>query len=122
MFSTSLSTKPLELLFMDVWGPSPILSNRGYCFYLLINNDFTRYSWLFPLHQKSQVISSFVQFKSTVKNMFSTKIKVVQTEEGKEFVNRQFQNLLNLFGISHRRSCPYTPEQMGFVERKHKRG
>lgn len=44
---------------MDVWGPTPIVSNDGFHFYLLIANDYARFSWLFPLQQKSQVFDTF---------------------------------------------------------------
>lgn len=118
--SSSCSSKPFQVLFMDVWGPSPILSNDGYRFYLLTVDDFTRYTWLFSLQQRSQVFDTFVHFKSIVQNMFSTKIIPVQTDEGKEFVNRRFCTLFSMNGIQHRLSCPYTPEHMVLVEQKHR--
>lgn len=93
---------------MDVWGPFPILSHGGFKFYLLIVDNFSRYSWFYPLHHKSQVFRTFVQFKSMAENMFSTKIKVVQTDEVREFHNRQYQILFNssgiVYGIVYRRS------------------
>lgn len=44
---------------MDVWGPSPIVSDDGFHFYRLIADDYTRFSWLFLLQQKSQVFDTF---------------------------------------------------------------
>nr|GEX29540.1 hypothetical protein [Tanacetum cinerariifolium] len=50
-----------------------------------------------------------------VERQFTTKLKNVQTDWGGEF-----RNLASFFsspGIIHRRSCPHTSEQNGFVER-----
>lgn len=59
-----------------------------------------------------------VHFKIMAENMLSTNIKALQTDEGKEFGNPQFHNLFISSGISHRRSCPYTLQQMQSVECK----
>lgn len=87
--------------------------------FLLIVDDFIRYSWLFPLQHKSQVFDTFFKFKSLVENLYSASIKSVQTDEGCEFLNRQFTNFYAASYIQHRLSCPYTLEQMRTIERKH---
>lgn len=53
--STTKSALPFDLVHTDVWGPAPISSVKGYGYYLLIIDDCTRYSWLFPLFYKSDV-------------------------------------------------------------------
>lgn len=65
------------------------------------------------------MFDTLVQFKSIGENLLSTKIISVQTDEGKEFVNRRFQNLFSSSSITHQLACPYTPEQMGSIECKH---
>lgn len=60
-----------------------------------------------------------MQLKSLIANLFSSIMKYVQTDKGKEFANRQFVNLFSLSGIHHRFSCSYTPKQMVIDERKH---
>ncbi|KAM2376016.1 hypothetical protein ACFX1X_042815 [Malus domestica] len=52
--STSSVSTSLELLHCDVWGPSPIPSVSGYKFYLLIVDEFTKYTWMFPMKYKSE--------------------------------------------------------------------
>lgn len=47
--SSIKTSTPLELIFSDVWGPSPITSVNGYRYYLIFVDHFTRYSWLYPL-------------------------------------------------------------------------
>ena len=60
------STQPLELVHSDVWGPAPISSSNGYKYYLLFVDDFSRYSWLFLLKHKYDVLSTFKHFKAIV--------------------------------------------------------
>ena len=35
----------------------------------------------------------------------------IVTDNGKEFVNEEFSNILNCFGVRHNRTHPYTPEE-----------
>lgn len=49
------------------------------------------------------------------------KIKVFQSDGGGgEFSSNAFKTLLELHGIHHQYSCPYTPQQNRVVERKHR--
>ncbi|KAB1216375.1 Retrovirus-related Pol polyprotein from transposon TNT 1-94 [Morella rubra] len=40
----SVCTRPFQLIFMDVWGPTPVLSQDGFRFYLSIVDAFSRYT------------------------------------------------------------------------------
>lgn len=55
-----------------------------------------------------------------VKTHFHKKVKVFRSDNGTEFVNRQMAQLFSEQGIHHQRSCPYSPQQNGVVERKHR--
>ena len=50
--SVHKSSKPLELIHSDVWGPTPILSHFGFSYYFVFIYDFSKYTWLFPLRKK----------------------------------------------------------------------
>jgi len=114
----SVSSVPLELLFLDVWGPAPLLSFNNKRYFLCIVDDFSKYIWLFPLTQKYDVLATFTQFKSMVENFFDRSIKSIQTDGGGEFL--ALQKFLSTHGISHRKTCPHTHHQNGSVERKHR--
>ncbi|PKU76067.1 Retrovirus-related Pol polyprotein from transposon TNT 1-94 [Dendrobium catenatum] len=114
------STKILELLHSDVWGPAPVKSNSGYLYYVLFIDDCTRFTWLFPMQHKSEVSNIFITFKSYIEKLTSRKIKSIRTDGGGEYVNHAFTRFLQLHGISHQISCPHTPEQNGVSERKHR--
>ena len=55
-------TRSFPLIHADVWGPSPTSSCIGYRYYLILMDDFTKYSWLYPLFLMSNVCSVLKHF------------------------------------------------------------
>nr|KYP63396.1 Retrovirus-related Pol polyprotein from transposon TNT 1-94 [Cajanus cajan] len=55
--STTVYSKPLELVFLDVWGPASLDSSCGYLYFLTCVDACTRYLWIYLLHRKSDVLS-----------------------------------------------------------------
>ena len=110
---------PLDTIHTDVWT-SPVLSISGCKYYVSFINEYSRFTWLFPLHAKSDVFACFIKFKSIVENQFSCKIKILQSDDGGEYSKTQFQNYLTTNGILPHISCPHTPQQNGISERKHR--
>jgi hypothetical protein len=96
------------------------MSPSGCKFYVLFIDDHSRFSWLYLLRHKSEVLSCFVKFKNLVENLFSCKIKQIQTNNGGEYVFATFKLFTNTHGIFHRFTCSYTLEQNGISERKHR--
>lgn len=79
---TTISTKPLQLVCTDVWGPAPIPSISGFRYYVLFVDDFSRYSWLYPLSNKSDVYDVFISFKTKVENLLEHRIKILRSDGG----------------------------------------
>ena len=53
--SVSCSTsRPLELIHTDIWGPSPTVYVQGFRYYIIFVDDYTKYCWFFPLTYKSE--------------------------------------------------------------------
>ncbi|PKU68057.1 Retrovirus-related Pol polyprotein from transposon TNT 1-94 [Dendrobium catenatum] len=118
--STNVTSAPLELLHLDVWGPSPTISNQGYRYFLLIIDDYSKYTWPFLMRAKSEVTHIVIHFKKFIEKQLNHNIKVLRTDGGSEFVNSAFQNFTQINGIHHQIACPYTPEQNGTAERKNR--
>jgi hypothetical protein len=116
--SASQSHGPLDLIFSDVWGPSPAISTSGSRYYLIFVDDYSKFVWFFPLKLKSDVEPIFYQFQALVEKQFNRTIKAIQTDWGGEFrrLNVYFKN----HGIIHRIACPHTHQQNGSVERRHR--
>ncbi|KAF5467872.1 hypothetical protein F2P56_012083 [Juglans regia] len=113
------SSHPLELIHSDVWT-SPVMSISGCKYYVLFIDDFSRFSWMFPLKQKSDVALCFIKFNCLVENLFSYKIKQLQTDNGGEYLSHAFKTFLDNHGILNRLTCPHTSEQNGISGRKHR--
>ena len=80
--------------------------------------NFSKYTWLFPIKNKSDVFNIFIEFhKLCVERQFSQKLSAFQSDWGGEF--QSLNKYLKDHGIHHRVSCPYSPEQNGIVERQH---
>lgn len=114
----NIALKPLELLFADVWGPAPMNSVFGSKYYILFVDKSTKYNWIFPIQQKSQVKETFIKFKTQVELFFDRKIRAVQSDNSGEFI--ALKDFFSTVGITHRRLCPHIHQQMGTVERRHR--
>ncbi|KAJ4774690.1 Gag/pol [Rhynchospora pubera] len=114
--SNSLSVAPLDLIHADVWGPAPVVTSNGFRYYVVFIDDCTKFVWIFFLHSKDEVLQVFTNFKLQVENLMSSTIKILRTDGGTEFktIAKRFPQLV------HQITCPYTPEQNGVTERKHR--
>ena len=81
-------------------------------------DDYTRYTWIYPLKLKSEALEVFKLFKLQVENQFQTTNKILQSNWGGEY--KPFTAFLNECGILVGHSCPLAHHQNGFVERKHR--
>nr|KYP59043.1 Retrovirus-related Pol polyprotein from transposon TNT 1-94 [Cajanus cajan] len=116
--STTEYNTPLQLVFSDIWGPSPVASSSGARYYIIFIDAFSKYSWIFLLHTKSQAFDAFNKFKTNVELQLGYRLKAIQTDNAKEYL--KFTKYLTENGIQHRLSCPHTHEQNGRPERKHR--
>jgi len=67
--SNNVSSSPFDLLHCDVWT-SPITSNSGFQFYLVVLDDYSHYVWTFPLRHKSDVLPTLISFHAFVRTQF----------------------------------------------------
>ncbi|KAL5856594.1 hypothetical protein ACOSQ3_004052 [Xanthoceras sorbifolium] len=75
--STHKAQAPLELLLSDVWGPAPMQSVEGYHYYIVFVDSYSRFTWLYPIKLKSDVLHIFLKFKVFVELQLNHKIKVL---------------------------------------------
>ena len=82
--STSISKNPLDLIFSDVWGAAPSSVGR-YSYYVSFIDDYSKYTWIYLLKRKSDVLQAFQNFQSLVERKFNRKIVCMQTDWGGEY-------------------------------------
>jgi uncharacterized protein (DUF1919 family) len=106
------ATKPFQLVHSDVWWPTPITSINGTRYYVSFIDDFSKFTWFFPLKHKSKVLSTIIHFKTTIENLLNHKLKIIRTDcgGGGEYTDYAFQNHSSQHGIFHQSSCPHTPQ------------
>lgn len=76
--------EPFGIIYSDFWGPAPYCSNDGFRYYTLFLDDYNRYTWIYPLKQKSSAVEDFQHFVTYVKNQFNNTIKMFQSDNGGE--------------------------------------
>lgn len=111
------SKRPLELIFADVWGPCKIEGRKGEKYFLSVIDDFSRRVALYPLKQKSQVPEILQRHIIRAERFLGKKVKAIRTDNGREFVNSNFDSFCDKLGIRHEHTNTYTPEQNGVAER-----
>jgi transposase InsO family protein len=74
----------------------------------VIVDDYTRYTWVFFLVDKSDVFATFKSFVKGIHNEFETTIKRVRSDNSSEFKNTRIDKLCDDFGIRHQFSDKYT--------------
>ncbi|KAJ0752905.1 putative RNA-directed DNA polymerase [Helianthus annuus] len=108
-----------ELVHLDVWGPYRVTSYEGFKYFLTIVDDFSRTVWCYMLINKTEVFENLCSFYELMLTQFETKVKIIRSDNGTEFINSQMNTFCKTKGILHQTSCSYTPQQNGVVERKH---
>ncbi|KAI8424616.1 hypothetical protein MSG28_003049 [Choristoneura fumiferana] len=107
----------LNIVHTDICGPMEVESIGGSRYYLLFVDDFSRMAFIFFIKNKSEALKCFKEFKAKVENQLGKKIKILRSDNGREFCNNQFDDYLKESGIIHQRSNNYSPEQNGLCER-----
>ena len=69
---------------------------------------------------KNEVQEVFRRFSSRASTNFGVKIKHIRSDNGTKFKNTGLDEYLDMLGITHELSAPYTPQQNGVMERKNR--
>lgn len=110
-----LCSVPFQLIHIDVWGPFTPISIE-YKYFLTIVDDHTRYTWIYLLKSKSDVLTVFPSFCKMIYTQFHHKIQSVRSDNAPEL---NFSDFFQSEGILSHHSCVNRPQQNSVVERKH---
>src|SRR3954470_2370918 len=99
--SIMTTTHPLELLHMDLFGPQNYDSLGGNKYGLVIVDDFSRYTWVFFLDDKSKVVEIFKSFTKRAQSEYDLKLKHIRSDNGTKFKNTPIEEFLDDYGFTH---------------------
>lgn len=114
------TTRPLELLHIDMAGPTRVESLGGKKYFMVVVNDFSRYTWVAFLREKSKAFTELLNICKRIQVEKYLTIKRIQSNHGREFDNHKFSNLCKELGVKHEFLAPETPQQNRVAERKNK--
>ncbi|GJZ49373.1 putative RNA-directed DNA polymerase [Tanacetum coccineum] len=120
------STRLLELIHTDIFGPFPsgIGSHKSFISFI---DDYSRYKYLFLINEKSKSLNMFKTFKAKVENQLDRKIKVVRSDRGGKYYGRHidvgqapgsFFDFCKDHKIINQYTMSGTPQQNGVAERR----
>ncbi|GJT91700.1 retrovirus-related pol polyprotein from transposon TNT 1-94 [Tanacetum coccineum] len=109
--TVSSISQPLQMLHMDLFGPTFVksLMKKMYC--LVVTDDFSRFSWVFFLATKDETSEILKTFITGIENLIDLKVKVIRCDNGTEFKNRVMNQFCEMKGIKREFSVARTPQQ-----------
>ncbi|CAI7782268.1 unnamed protein product [Closterium sp. NIES-54] len=121
--SFPLMTAPLQTLHMDVWGPARVSRQDRECYFLLVVDDYTRYTTVFPLRSKGQVLHVLIPWirlvRLQLRERFREDLPVLRlhSNRGGEFSSDLLRDFCRGEGILRSFMLPTSPQQNEVGER-----
>lgn len=115
--SNTRSTELLELVHSDLCGPFEVASIGGSRYFITFIDDASRKVFIYTLESKDQVKEAYEDFKSMAERQTGKKLKILRSDNGREYVNGAMKASMRRDGVRHQKTCPYSPEQNGTAER-----
>ena len=110
------SSRKLQLVHSDVCGPMDE-SIGGKSYFVSFIDDYSRCCAVYFMNSKSGVFEKFKEFEAIATNESEQCIGTLRTDNGGEYVSKEFEAYLKSKGIKHQLTIAYTPEQNGVAER-----
>jgi transposase InsO family protein len=118
--SFTSTEKPLQLVHMDLCGPSRQEGTGKENYFMLIIDDYSRLTWVSFLKEKTEAFEKFKIFKALTENQTGKRLKAVRSDRGGEFMSSDFKEFCDKHGIKREYTIPRTPQQNGVVERQNR--
>ncbi|CAI7887979.1 unnamed protein product [Closterium sp. NIES-54] len=115
---------PLQTLHMDVWGPARVRGQGHERYFLLVVDDYSRYTTVFPLCSKGEVTEVLIDWiraaRLQLRELFGSDFPVLRlhSDRGGEFSSDLLRAFCRAEGIHQTFTLPASPQQNGIVERR----
>ena len=108
------STELLEIIHTNICGPFDAPSFGKEKYYITFIDDFSHYTFIYLLHEKSQVVEALAMYISEVERQLERKVKIIRSNRGDKCYGKYDEPE---HGICAQYTMPRTPQQNGVVER-----
>ncbi|CAI5474778.1 unnamed protein product [Closterium sp. Yama58-4] len=118
------TTAPLQTLHMDVWGPARVRGQGHERYFLIVVDDFSRYTTVFPLRTKGDVPDVLIPWirrsRLQLSERFRSDFPVLRlhSDRGGEFSSGLLEAFCQQEGIEQSFTLPASPQQNGVAERR----
>ncbi|CAI7786944.1 unnamed protein product [Closterium sp. NIES-53] len=115
---------PLQTLHMDVWGPARVRGQGHKRYFLLVVDDYSRYTTVFPLRSKREVTEVLIDWiraaRLRLRDSFGSDFPVLRlhSDKGGEFSSALLGAFCRAQGIRQTFTLPASPQQNGIAERR----
>ncbi len=104
----------------DVWGPARTATKKGKCYYVTFTDDYSRWTYIEFLKQKSEVFGAYKRFEAWFNTQFGVRIKSLRSDRGGEYTSKEFQDYLKSRGTEMKLTVHDTPQHNGIAERRNR--
>ena len=115
-----MTLRPLELIHMNLFGPSKTKSLSENRFIFVLVDDFSHFTWVFFLEQKDQAFSHFNVFHKKVEKLKGFSILRIRSDRGGEFNNHSFITYCEENRIRHKLFYLRTLQENAVFERNNR--
>ena len=114
------ANSPFELAHTDVRGPCRTASTLGFQYFVTFIDDYSRCTWLFLIKNRAELYSTFQKFYAEILTQFNISIRVLRSDNAREYFSAPFISFMSQHGILRQSSCAHTPQQNGVAKRKNR--
>ncbi|CAI7747543.1 unnamed protein product, partial [Closterium sp. NIES-54] len=113
---------PLQTLHMDVWGPARVHGQGHEHYFLLVVDDYSRYTTVFPLRSKGEVTEVLIDWirgaRRQLSERFGSDFPVLRlhSDKGGEFSSDLLRAFCRAEGIRQTFTLLPSPQQNGIAE------
>ncbi|CAI7803775.1 unnamed protein product [Closterium sp. NIES-54] len=118
------TSAPLPTLHMDVWGPARVSGQDRERYFLLVVDDYTRYTTVFPLHSKGEVPNVLIPwirtFRLQPRQLFRDDLPVLRLHSDRcgKFSSDLTRDFCGGEGMLLSFTLPTSPQQNGVAGRR----
>lgn len=114
----SRETRPGHSIHSDVCGPFPVTSIGGNRYFIVFKCEASCYRQVFFMKEKSQALLCLKLFVNEMEAKTGWKVKKFRSDNGTEFMSKEFKDYLLGKGILGESSPAYHPMMNGLAERE----